>query len=579
MRLSASQSRGAIVCLIVLLVPALAFAQGSGSTFDMDRMGASSRSQTSLSSLLTAEQLPTDDVVDPAVYFLGPGDILSYQTTGLDFSEKMTIVTPENTIMMERTGVFSVAGMTLKGLRDTLQSLMKSRSANVEIFITLRRARLVYVALRGNVTYPGTYAVPASMRVSTFLTLMRQPWLMSKDGGSAEMAKNGGVNAIPTKAQELTRSSGYMLGPYAMRNVSVRHKNGSSTADLPKARVEGFSYLDPHVREGDEITVPFEDRNVHTISISGSVATPTTLAYKVGDKVSLLLAAAGGPTDDADLTRVTLVQSAGGGKQMLTVDSNFHIVGQDVELQPGSTIIVERKAETGGTQAQGVIQVYGEVSSPGAVVIVPGVTRLSEAVAGVGGLTSGASLALSYVVRPDRGPVTLTQQRDDAYRNFQYSDLTLEDTTRYHIDQKYRLPYVSCDMVKALRDTASAENIALFPGDIVVIQPTPDRVYVYGQVLRPGYVPFSPKKRLSWYVERAGGYATGAEDDRARIVKGRSKVWVEDDDDVFVEPGDEIYVPRPPDIPVGTQIQTYAIIASIITSVVALTATMISILR
>ncbi|MCX6140071.1 MAG: SLBB domain-containing protein [Candidatus Kapabacteria bacterium] len=491
----------------------------------------------------------------------------------------MVIVSPENTIMLERTGVLSVAGKTLQQLRDTLAMIMKGRSANVEIFLTIRRTRLVYVTLRGNVTYPGTYAVPASMRVSTFLTLMRQPWLLSKDGGLGEMARSGGVNAIPTKAQELTRSSGFVLGPYALRNVSIRHRNGTSTADLPKARVEGFSHLDPHVREGDEIIVPFEDREIRTISISGSVVTPMTLAYKQGDRVSLLLAAASGPTDDADLSRVILVQSTGGGKRAVTVDAKFRIVGEDVELEPGSTVIVERKVETGGNAKQGVVQVYGEVASPGSVVIVPGVTRLSTVLSSVGGINASASLGLSYVVRPDRGPATMTQQRDDAYRTFQYSDLKLEDTTRYQIDQRYRLPYVSCDMVVAMRDTNSADNIALYQGDIVVIQQTPDRVFVYGQVTRPGYVPFVPKKRLDWYVEHAGGFAIGAKEGRSRIVKGRSRVWVEDDTDVFVEPGDEIYVPRPPDIPVGTEIQTYAIIASIITSVVALTATMISILR
>ena len=225
------------------------------------------------------------------------------------------------------------------------------------------------------------------------------------------------------------------------------------------------------------------------------------------------------------------------------------------------------------------MQVYGEVASPGAVVIKPGITRLSEVLSVSGGVLPQASLALSYIVRPERGAITPLQQRDDAYRTFQYSDLKLEDTTRYHIDQKYRLPYVSCDMAVALRDSASADNIVMQTGDIVVVQPTPDRVFVYGQVSRPGYVPFTPNKRLEWYVERAGGYAAGARDDRARIIKGKSKVWVEDNDKVFVEPGDEVYVPRPPDIPVGTELQTYAIIASIVSSVVALTATLIAVLR
>ncbi len=568
-----------IVVIACALAPCVLMAQGSGSGLDLDRLSSATKAQGSLSSLLTAEQFPTDDVVDPTVYMLGPGDILAYQTTGIDFMEKMTVVSPENTIMLERIGVVNVAGKTLQQLRDTLSSIMKLRSASVDIFVTLRRARLVYVTLKGNVTYPGTYAVPASMRVSTFLTVMRQPWLLSKDGGLSEMAKGTGLNVIPTKAQELTRSTITTLGPFASRNIAVRHRRGSQIADIPLSRVNGNSHLDPHVRESDEIEVPYEDHTFATVSISGAVVSPTTLAYKQGDRVSLLLAAAGGPTSDADLSRVYVIHSTGGGKQRLTVTPSFDVDGQDVELQPGSTVIVERRVETGAPASQGVVQVYGEVASPGAVVIKPGITRLSEVISVSGGVLPQASLALSYIVRPERGAITPLQQRDDAYRTFQYSDLKLEDTTRYHIDQKYRLPYVSCDMAVALRDSASADNIVMQTGDIVVVQPTPDRVFVYGQVSRPGYVPFTPNKRLEWYVERAGGYAAGARDDRARIIKGKSKVWVEDDEKVFVEPGDEVYVPRPPDIPVGTELQTYAIIASIVSSVVALTATLIAVLR
>jgi protein involved in polysaccharide export with SLBB domain len=125
----------------------------------------------------------------------------------------------------------------------------------------------------------------------------------------------------------------------------------------------------------------------------------------------------------------------------------------------------------------------------------------------------------------------------------------------------------------------SLDNIVLRGGDVIVIASTPDRVYVYGQVLRPGYVPYSSGKRLEWYVERAGGYATGAEKDRARIIRGRSKVWVEEDDNVVVEPGDEVYVPRPADVPINTEIQTYSVIASIAASVGLLAATVISLFR
>ena len=568
-----------VLVLLLGLSTTMSFGQGGSSALDLDRLGASSKSLSPNSTLLTADQIPTDDIVDPMIYRLGPGDVLAYQTTGIDFTEKMMVVSPENTVMVDRIGMVSVGTMTLAGFRDSLRTMYKQRSPNVEVFVTLRRARMVYVTLSGNMTFPGTYSVPASMRVSTFVNLMRQPWLLSRDGGLSEMARSANaVTAVPQRTPEFARSNSPFLGPYAMRNILVRHRKGVSHVDIPKSRLDGFSYLDPHLREGDEVIVPSEDPSAQTISIAGAVVNPVTLAYKSGDKLSVLLAAAGGFTDNADRENVTLVNSANGPSTTVQVNEDFSLASQDVALSPGATVIVETTKLTGNRDF-GVVQVYGEVVNPGAFPIETGATRVSSIITLAGGLTSKAALGLSYIVRPEVAPGTQLQQRDEANKTFQYSDLKLEDTTRYHFDQKYRMPYVSSDLSKALTDTASLDNVTLQGGDIIVIAPTPDRVYVYGQVLRPGYVPFAPGKRLDWYVERAGGYATGAQEDRSRIIRGRSKVWVEEDENVFVEPGDEVYVPRPADVPINTEIQTYSVIASIAASVGLLAATVISLFR
>lgn len=564
-------------CAIVLLLAAFAaephsvHAQGSSQFFDLEKY-AGRPSQVS-PQILSAEQIPTDDVVDPEIYNLGPGDVLSYMTTGLDLSEKIVVVSPECTVLMERFGMVDVRGKTLQQLRDSLSLVYKSRVPDNELYLSLKRARSVYVLLRGNVPYPGTYAVPASMRVSTLLIVSRQPWLLY--GSKVQLERNSMINES-TVLSSLTRNSAQLLSGYAVRNITVTHRDGSDLADLPKSRLPGCSRFDPHMREGDVITVPFDAESYPSISISGAVASATTLEYKTGDKVSLLLSAAGGITNDADINNVTLVHSGGQGRIPVKVDSNFRIVGDDPELQPGSTVIVERIVRAGTDVLQGVVEVYGEVQTPGSVIIQPGTTKLSEVINKCGGVSKNALLTLSYVVRPDRTAYSDRVRYDDSKRNFMYSDLTLEDTVRYQLDQAYRLPYVSCDIKKALSDTASADNLVLHNGDVVVIATNPNRVFVYGQVNQPGYITYSPNKSLDWYVDQAGGYATGAKSGRARIIRGRTKVWVEDSDE-YVEPGDEVYVPRAPDIPPGIQIQTYAVVAGILSSVAAITYTILAI--
>ena len=52
-----------------------------------------------------------------------------------------------------------------------------------------------------------------------------------------------------------------------------------------------------------------------------------------------------------------------------------------------------------------------------------------------------------------------------------------------------------------------------------------------------------------------------------------------EDDAAVVEPGDEVYVPRPPDISAAVEIQTYAAIAAIASAIALLTTTVLTIFR
>lgn len=563
----------------VLIAPLMLMAQGTGSSLDLDRLSTAGRSQASLTQLLTADQVPTDDVIEPTAYVLGPGDVIAYQTTGFDFSEKLVVVTPENTLLMERYGLINVANMTLAAVRDSITALVKRRSKDAECFVTLKRPRLIYVSLRGNVPYPGTYAVPASMRVSTFLNVTRQPWLIRKDPGAAELMRTDQTIIGTQRVEELTRGRSSGLSPYASRNIVVRHRRGTTNVDLHRAGIFGNAKDDPHLREGDEVMVPFDDAAAPMMSVGGAVANPTTVVYKPGDKVSVLLAAAGGPAPDADLSRVLLIQPDEQGTSTIKVDDQFRIIGEDVEVHPGSAVVVERLVAAGENVRQGVVEIRGEVSRQGAVIIEPGKTRLTDVISRAGGITPLASAALAYVIRPEVSGGLQRRSHQDLMMRFLYSDLTLEDTLRYRLDEQLRLPYVSCDVAVALKDPNSKDNITLQSGDVIVVPRAPDRIYVYGQVTQPGFVTYEPNKTIEWYVDRAGGFAKGAKPGRARIIKGKSKVWLEDDSDIVVQAGDEVYVPRSPDVPAGFEIQTYAAIVGIISSVTAMVGLLYSILR
>lgn len=563
--------------VLYCIFPALCMAQ-SGGGFDMERLMGSAARNTQSSLLLTAEQMPLSDMVIPDLYIVGHGDIFSWSASTIDQSEKLAVVGPDGQIFLERYGVVDVGGKTLTEAYSLIRSTITSRKSDIVVQVILRKTRTVLITVEGSTLYRGTYSVPASMRISSLMNAVKSPSVLLKQAASMNETQ---MRPVPEGAviEDIQRGINLALSPYARRNIIVNRRGVTLPVDLDRALVNGNSKLDPHLVEGDVIFVPPDATDAPMVSIGGAVSRQVEIPFRDGDKASVLLAACGGLLNTADLGRIELHCPGRVGSVALMIDDRNQIVGEDPLIAPGCVITVAVRAVAGNEESMAVVDVQGAVGQPGPVVIKHGVTRLSEAVNKAGGLLSNASTVLGYIVRPERKPYSSRDGRGDLYMRFQYSDLKLEDTLRYLLDQTYRIPYVSCDMDKALRQGSQDDDVLLHSGDIVVIPERPTRVYVYGQVVRPGYVDYVVGKQLNWYVSRAGGYASGARNDRARVVRGQARVWIESDEATIVKEGDEIYVPREPDVPAGLELQKYAAYSGIIAAVTFLLINMYTIFR
>jgi protein involved in polysaccharide export with SLBB domain len=319
--------------------------------------------------------------------------------------------------------------------------------------------------------------------------------------------------------------------------------------------------FNPYVREGDEIIVPFEFDNYPTIQIAGEVNRPITVPYKEGDFASLLLKLGYGLTPKADLNNILLY--TGDQKINILSDTAGNLQQPDFEIASGSILVVGAKDLKEKSKIS-TVSITGEVIRPGVYVIENEKTRLRDLVDMAGGFTKNAHLPLANVFRYDRNAEYKMDIKKDYNESFQYSNLTLEDTTRFMIDMQYSKNNVSCDFDRLFNYNDNKYNVVLRGGDIINIPEQPHQVYVYGQVTNPGYIEFVPGKTLEYYVEKAGGYADGAEKVRARIIRGRNLIWDKPSEKVFVNAGDQIYVPRKPDIPAWLEIQRYSVYAALI---------------
>jgi protein involved in polysaccharide export with SLBB domain len=522
-------------------------------------------SQLSDDKALQSETLPIGNTINPDYYIMGPGDMLSIQVFPFMSSPKNIYVTPDCAILLPRLGELNLINMNLTQVRDTISKLYKNANQSARAFVTLRDARKCLINIKGNVTTPSIYTLPASYQVSTAITFANR--FSNKESGISitQMESVLKIQERQKEAERLFSSSGLALeSQFWRRNVKILRNDGTSQiVDLEKATVLNDPSSDPFIKEGDEIIIPYDDQYYSEISISGAVVRPVMVPFKKGDKASLLLKFGYGLTDDVNINDVKLFLPSSGKEINLTIDSSMHLLSKDYELEPGSKIIVGQYNNFEPPH-YGTVTVKGNIKSPGSYLIKLRETRLKEIIEKAGGFTEKAYLPLAKVMRRQERTSTLVDPRKEIYETFQYSDLKSDDTNRFYLDIQYKKPVVSSDINSLYNHNTEIDNVMLQDGDIIIIPASPGYIEVMGQVKNPGIVEFQEGKTMRWYIERTGGYAEGSEEYRARIIRGRTNVWIEGDEETLVFAGDRIYVPRVPDEPTSLKLQRYAVYAGII---------------
>ena len=86
-----------------------------------------------------------------------------------------------------------------------------------------------------------------------------------------------------------------------------------------------------------------------------------------------------------------------------------------------------------------------------------------------------------------------------------------------------------------------SEDVILKPNDTIYVSSKKQAVYLYGQVLKPGYYGFESNKDISFYLQKAGG-VTELSAEEIMIFKPASNQWLKPNE-TKIEEGDYIWVP------------------------------------
>ncbi|MDZ7808714.1 MAG: SLBB domain-containing protein [Gracilimonas sp.] len=472
--------------------------------------------QDPLGSMMGAELLAADGVIDPSTYVLGPDDVLSIEiNANNDLVLRAVPINSQGDIVAPVLGTVHLAGLTITEAKQAIQNKSDLVFRSSEVNVTLERAKHISFYVSGDVKSPGKHVLPAFSRI--FDAIM--------------VSLNGSYDKDSVIASQILSN-----GSYSFRNITIKHTDGSTTnADLISFLKAGHIDKNPSIQLGDQITLRTLSRRSPRVSISGAVIKPQEIEYSTSDTPDLLIEIAGGLSSEADTTKAFVYRENNDSIDKIEVRSTQW---ENFNIEPNDRIVIPKDPEK---QISASARIEGEVIMPGIYPIQQGETTAYDLLQYSEGLTGQALSSAAYLVRagnieneaPNKlNPRIISRTSDQIQQEREYLEMESQvSRDKVYID---------------LNDTDQLQNVKLFDGDRIFIPRDENTIFVFGQVNNPGYYPAGSSTSGTYnYIDRAGGFSLAANKERIFIIKAGSNTWYRPDE-TELETGDRIFVDRIP---------------------------------
>jgi polysaccharide export outer membrane protein len=383
----------------------------------------------------------------PPDYRLGPGDVVEVQLAGrLEVTRQTLTVDPEGAITLPPVGAIPVDRLTLLEAQRAISERVRGLFRFTDVTLSIQSPRCFEVMISGEVERPGSLQAAATRRVHDIVTAV------------------GGVTQ---------RGS--------VRHVQVTRKDGQATTlDLLRFELNGDLSQNPIVEDGMRIHVP---PRTGWVTLAGAVRRPGT--YELGPDSSLreLLDLMGGLSQGAAASRARLTRVGPEGRNESFGVDLPHVLRPpaDVTLRPGDVLyvppgvalqdVVEVRGAFNGTAESAKTSIAGKPTVVQRFELAQG-DRIRDVLVKAGGPSPLADLRLAVIERSGgAGP-------------------------------RRQIPV---DLQRLLVEKEEFQNISLENGDVFVLPPVEDKVYVLGEVKNPGGYDFRPGATMREYLAYAGG--------------------------------------------------------------------------
>lgn len=359
--------------------------------------------------------------------------------------------------------------------------------------------------------------------------------------------------SINTVKKLLQQADGLLGDAFTNRAVLYRQRENLTSEVLPvdvKGILDGTAE-DVELRKNDILFVPsiYDIKNIGNVYISGEVVKPGTYPYADNMTLEDIVITAGGLKDAASLVRVDIsrrMKDNKGTHAIDTVGQNFSFGLKDgfivdgepgFVLEPFDQVFVRRSP---GYSEQKNVTVNGEVLYSGEYSLNYKNERLSSLISRAGGLTVFGYARGAKLTRVANDHEIKRMQNVIEMMRRELGE-SLANSLMLELDSVFT---VGIDLEEALKNPGGSADIVLREGDVISVPEMTSTVKINGAVMMPNTVTYQKGKKVSYYLDQAGGYSQNAKKTKKFIIYMNGEVTKVKSRSKKVEPGCEIVVPN-----------------------------------
>ena len=359
--------------------------------------------------------------------------------------------------------------------------------------------------------------------------------------------------SINTVKKLLQQADGLLGDAFTNRAVLYRQRENLTSEVFPvdvKGILDGTAE-DVELRKNDILFVPsiYDIKNIGNVYISGEVVKPGTYPYADNMTLEDIVITAGGLKDAASLVRVDIsrrMKDNKGTHAIDTVGQNFSFGLKDgfivdgepgFVLEPFDQVFVRRSP---GYSEQKNVTVNGEVLYSGEYSLNYKNERLSSLISRAGGLTAFGYARGAKLTRVANDHEIKRMQNVIEMMRRELGE-SLANSLMLELDSVFT---VGIDLEEALKNPGGSADIVLREGDVISVPEMTSTVKINGAVMMPNTVTYQKGKKVSYYLDQAGGYSQNAKKTKKFIIYMNGEVTKVKSRSKKVEPGCEIVVPN-----------------------------------